>query len=891
MDWKDEVRTAFGPRAVDDDVVEELAQHASLACQRAMADAADPREAERHVRLQIAQWAADPAFVGRRRPRGSPLPPLPESSSHLAGLFQEFRHACRLLWRQPGYSAIAVLTIALGIGATTALFSLAYGVLFKPLPWPHADRIARLYETRQGATNRFGAIMTSAPYVAWRDRPSTIEGLAAWSPDRVMLDAGGDPSRIRIAAATSSLFPLLGVAPVLGTPFTENDESLEDQPPVVLSYGLWQERFGGSRDVIGRSVRLDRKPYRIAAVMPRAFAFPDDDTQAWVPLRVQFIKGGLSIFSAIARLKPGVTPVQAASEGTARARSGPDPGVVVMAVFGSRASAQITAVPFLEAQTAGVRPAILVFLVAVGLLLVTAVANVASIQLARGTARRREMAIRAAIGAGGWRLVRQSLVENAVVGLAGGVGGLFLAFLLHRAMPSFLPPTFPRLNDVGIDLLVAAFALAISLVASLACGALPALQARRVKVVESLAEDGLAPTGVGSRLRSSRARALIITAQLAIACVLLVGASLLTRSFFSMLTADRGYDPTNVLTATLSLPERPFTGAQFGDLVTALLERVKAVPGFTHVALTSALPLTPGESLASFPVRSWQTGATVQAQAASRVVSPDYFAAVGVRLAQGRPFGADDTRTSKPVVIVNRAFARKYLGARPVGVKLWDDTPERQGPEVIGVIEDVRHRSVTDAPAPEIYRTFAQWQGTAVPLTLAVRTLGNPSSYAQTLRALVRQHDASISVDAITPMETLLRSSLSQPRLYSVLAGTLATLALVIAAVGLFGVLGYAVGQRTREIGVRTALGARPGDIAALVLWQGLAMAGGGLVLGLLLSFAAAKSLSTFLYGVTVYDPVSYIVVPLVLLAAAAVACAVPARRAARVDPLRALRG
>jgi len=892
MNWKDEVRAAFLARAasVDEDVVEELAQHAALAYERAMADTLDPGRAERQVRNLVTEWAGDPAFVNRRRRRTAAQVPPPESSSRLAGLSQEIRYACRLLWRQPGYSAVAILTMALGIGATTALFSLAYGVLFKPLPWPHADRIVRLYETRQGATNRFGAIMTSAPYVAWRERPTTIDGLAAWRVDQVMLDTGGEPARVRVAAATASLFPLLGVQSLLGTPYSEKDEAPGGQPPVVLSYGLWQERYGGRRDVIGRSLQLDGKPRRIVAVMPRGFLFPDAETRAWTAMSVRFVKGGLSMFSAIALLKPGVTPAQAASEGTARARSGPDPGVVVMAVFGSRAPARITVVPFLEAQTADVRPAILVFLAAVGLLLVTAVGNIAGIQLARGTARRREMAIRAALGAGSWRLVRQALAENLVIGLAGGCCGLLLAALLDRALPSLLPPAFPRLNDVRIDLLVAAFALGLSLLASLATGVLPALQARRVKVAGALAEDGRVQGDGGTGLRASRMRAAIISGQLAIACVLLLGAALLTRSFFSMLTSDRGYDPTHVLTAMLSPPDS-LQGPQAEAALSGLLERLQGAPGFTRVALGSALPLTGMEIQASFPFRSGQTGATVQAQAAARTVSRQYFATLGIRLVEGRLFDASDTKTSRPVVVVNRAFAAKYLGDRAVGQKLWDDTPEQPGPEVIGVIENVRHRSVTDVPAPEFYRSFEQGRGGGVPLTLVVKTAGDPASLARTLRALIRQHDASIGIVAITPMETLLRTSLLQPRLYSVLAGSLAVLALVIAAVGLFGVLGYAVGQRTREIGVRTALGARPADIAALVLRQGLVMASVGLALGLAVSFAVVKSLATFLYGVTTYDTISYVAVLPALLVSALLACAIPARRAARIDPLEALRG
>ena len=892
MNWKDEVRAAFGSRAVDDDVVEELAQHAALAHERLMADTSDQREAERQVRRLIAQWAADPVLANRRRRgRTEAVPPPPDSSSPLAGLVQEFRHACRLLWRQPGYSAVAILTMALGIGATTALFSLAYGVLFKPLPWPHADRIVRLYETRQGATNRLGAIMTNAPYVAWRERPSTIEGLAGWRAERAMLDTGSQPTRVRVASATASLFDVLGVPPLLGSAFSESDESIEDQAPVVVSYGLWQDRFGGRRDIVGRQVKIDSKPYRIVAVMPRGFLFPDAETQVWTPMAVRFIKNGLSIFSAIARLKPGVTPEQAAAEATSRARGGPDPGPVVMAVFGSRAPARIAAVPFLEAQTADVRPAILVFFAAVALMLATAIGNIAGIQLARGAVRRREMAVRAALGAGAWRLVRQALAENLVIGLSGGLGGLLLAGLLHRVLPSLLPPSFPRLNDVTVNAPVAAFALALSLLVSVASGILPALQARRVRVAESLNEDGRASEGGSTGLRASRLRAAIITGQLAIACVLLLGATLLTRSFVSMLESDRGYDTANVLTAELSLPDGHKSGPEAAARMAGLLERLQAAPGFTRVAVASSFPLMPGEALASFSLRSGVTGEMVQAQAAWRIVSLQYFGALGIRVVQGRLFDASDTPTSKNVLVVNRAFAAKYLGPRPIGRKLWDDAPQAARPEVIGIVEDVRHRSVTDVPSPEMYQLFEQGRSRSVPFALAIKTAGDAAKAAPTLRTIVRGYDGSIGIDAITPMDTLLMNSLSQPRLYSVLAGALAVLALVIAAVGLFGTLGYAVAQRTREIGVRTALGARPSDVAVLVLRQGLTMTCAGLALGVGVSFAVVKSLSTFLYGVTAYDTVSYAIVLVVLLVSALIACAIPAYRAARIDPLEALRG
>ncbi len=363
----------------------------------------------------------------------APAAEVRDAQTYRRLLAQDVRHACRMLRRQPGYSALAVLTMALGVGATTALFSLAYGVLYRPLPWPDAGRIVRLYETRQGATKRFDAIMTNAAYMAWRDHPATIDGLAAWRVDPVLMDTGGGADPHPRGGRDCQPLPAARRA-------ARSRRGLHGDG---RAWRGWRAHCAVARAVAGAFRRTPgrswsessrrRQAVRVVAVMPRAFAFPDGDTRAWRPMTVRFTKGGLSMFSAIARLKPGVTPAQAAAEGTARARGGPDPGPVVMAVFGSRAPAQITAVPLLEAQTAGVRPAILTFLAAVALLLVAAVGNVAGLQLARGAARRREMAIRAALGAGGWRLIRQALAENLVIGLAGGVGGLCLAAALGRS--------------------------------------------------------------------------------------------------------------------------------------------------------------------------------------------------------------------------------------------------------------------------------------------------------------------------------------------------------------------------------------------------------------------------------------------------------------------------
>ncbi|HEY7600671.1 MAG TPA: ABC transporter permease, partial [Candidatus Limnocylindrales bacterium] len=462
------------------------------------------------------------------------------------------RYAWRLLRRQPAYAAVLVATMALGIAATAVLGSVAYGVLMKPLPWANAPRLVRLYENREGSSRRFPPLMTNATYVAWREAPATLDAIGAWSTAQMTLGGSDRPERFRVASVTPSLLTLLGAVPAMGRLLVDGDEEPGRAPVLLISRTLWQQRFGGRPDVLTETLRLNGTTFAIVGVMPPAFEFPDRATRAWAPLHVPPVTTpgqtgfSLSLFQAIGRLRAGATPAQAAAEGSARGRQAPEHAPVAMAVFGSTGPVVITAVPILDALTAEVRPAILVLLAAVVLLLATAAANAASLQLARAVARRRELAIRAALGAGRGRLVRQTLVENLLLGLLGGVAGLVLAALMHRALPALLPSDFPRVTDVTFGFGIQAFAVAVSMLAGLGCGLLPAWHVARADVVPALVEDSLAPVGGGLRSQTARVRALIMAGQVAIAAILLVGSGLLCRSFYGMLRADVGYDATNV---------------------------------------------------------------------------------------------------------------------------------------------------------------------------------------------------------------------------------------------------------------------------------------------------------------------------------------------------------
>lgn len=906
MDWKARVRAEFETRGTvpDDDVVTELTQHAEAAFAAARADGLSATDAERAVADDLARWCADEA-VGRRRPkRPVVVDPPATSSSGLAGLALDVRYGARMLRRRPGFTLAAVLTMALGIGAATTLFGITYDVLLKPLPWPDAGRLVQLTEGREGSTRSLGRpFFTNASYNAWKGPSSTLEGLAGWRDEIDILSAaGGTPERAKVVAATASLFSVLEAHPIVGSLYTEADEAAGADQVTVLSYRAWRRFFGGQRDAIGKIVKLDGLPYTVVGVMPSGFAFPDREALLWTPLHVPPVvdetsgSHSIAIFTGIGRLKPGVTATEAAQEGTARARHAPALGMVGMAVFGTNGPVTVMVSPLIDALSSDVRPALVLLLSAVGLLFITAVASVASMQLARAASRRRELAIRSAIGAGRGRLSRQLLVENLFVGGAGGLAGLAIAFWLHHLVPVLLPADFPRLEDLAFDWPVVACAIALAIGASLVFGLLPAWLARRVNVVEALVEDSLAPVGGGVRTRVARLRTLIMAGQVAVAAVLLVGAALLSRSFLALMHADLGYQPQNLVTARVRMPEPLFTSPGRTRLLDDLIARLQQVPGVTHVAATSILPLGHSEALMAFQMPSFRPdGPTVAVHASERTVSPDYFATIGMRVLQGRGFSSTDTPTSLPVVVVNQTFARTYLQGRnpldvmlPVGL-----TRDQEDWRIAGVVDDVHQQGATDPPRPELFACYCQMpEGMSMYVpSVIVRTAGDPTTYVQTVRTLVHDLAPAAAIDSVMTMEARLASSLAEPRLYAVLLAGFGGFALLIAGVGLFGVLSYSVAQRVREIGVRTALGARPMDVIRLVVSQGAVVAIGGTAVGVLAALGLVRYLGTFLFGVSTHDVASFTLVTAVLLVMAAAACFFPARRAARIDPLQALRG
>jgi putative ABC transport system permease protein len=921
MNWHAEINAEFARRrtAADPTVVEEMAQHAGAAYDAARAEGMTAEGAEASVRALIQSWCS--ATTGPRRlerPVLSPVEgPLTDGASsrrsRLAGLALDVRLALRLLWKEPGFALFSIVMIALAIASVTTLFTVIDGVLLKPPPRVNVDRLVRVFEQDWERLENMPAI-SNRTYHAWSNAPETIEGIGAWNEHSLSLGTPAGLELVGAAGVTASLFPLIGVSPVLGAQFNEAQELTGDA--VILSYGFWQERFGGGPDALGKQLTIGGRPRTIVGVMPRGFEFPDRATRLWVPERPpqvvhreskNSIAMTFSAHAALARLKPGVSPQQAASEAAARVRSSrprlPGPRLPGRGrdQWGPGGPAILTLTPMLDWMVKDVKPALLSLAAAVFLLFIAAIGNVANMQLARAAARQREVAIRSAIGAGGGRLFRQLFVETSAIAAIGGCVGLGLTFALMRVLPSLMPEDFPRLQDIGIDGRVLVMATGLTMAVSIGIGLLPARLARRVKLTSALAGEGSAPAGSSLRSPTARSRTLIITGQVAIAALLLVGAGLLSNSLWKLVTIDRGYEPANLLTARLTYAAQGRQAAAArAAFFTEVLDRVTATRGVTHAGLSGELPLAPSQMTPGYGPE----GTGEERDAIQLVVSTDYLAAMKMRVVRGRGFTAEDVQTSELVVLVNETFASRYLHGEPLGAVLRLEgefdagrgcAPTKaqksactQPWRVVGVVGDVTYPDGT--VLPYVFAPRSQIAGMSATQYLTVRTTGDPAVLAGDLRGIVKNASREGILDQVLTMETRLMMSLARPRLYAILLGGFAMFALLIAGIGLFGGLSYAVTQRTREIGVRTALGATPRDIVALVVKQGVVMTGAGLAIGLGAAAATVRYLAAYLFGIEPLDPATFAAVGAALLLCAMVACAIPARRAARIDAIAALR-
>ena len=815
---------------------------------------------------------------------------------------RDLRHGLRGLAGDPGFTITAVLTLAIGIGVTTTLFSVFYGVLLRPLPWPDAEQLVRVEERRGGFPSTKSWTLTNGTYNAWLEAQTTVQGVGGWMSSSQTLLGSGDPERVLVVGAAPGLFRILEARPELGRLFTDEDSQPGQRGTAILSFGLWQERFGGDTNVLGQTIQLDGRAFDIVGIMPRGFAFPDRATRVWTPFRplpmVSPDGRQISVIpvETIARLRPGVTPATVEAEVTARARSGgANFPALELAYFGSTGEPSAAVAPLQDLLTAESRPVLVVLMSAAVLLLIASTGSVVSIQLARATARWHDTAVRQAMGAKPWHLVQQSLVESALLGLCAGGVGIALSGMLHQILPAILPADFPRVDAISLDSRIALFLVAVTVGGSVVCGALPSLLLRRAKlnIAGSLSEDAAATSGMSLRTTAARMRTSIMIGQVALTCMLVIGTGLLGRSLQSLTLADRGYDPTNLLTARLTFPhDHELSSARSLQIIEALQERLQSLPGVTQAGFGQGLPLVASgtEFNRDLPSRR-DSSVTMNVSAQWRVVSPEYLSALRLRLISGRSFTTNDTASSVGVIVVNRTFATRYLGDTSIGPRLQFDMFSRLEWEVVGVVDDLSQGDPGEPPQPEFFLSYRQ-APEAIPFDpmLVLRTEADPAAYTPAIRSMIRDLDSSLVLDSVMTMRDRVATSLAAPRLYALLFAVFAISGLLIAGVSLFGMLAHNMALRYREIGIRVAMGATMSHVVTLVLRQAAIIVGTGLVVGIAATLIAAESLSTILYGITTRDPISYLLASLVVALVGTIACVGPASKAARIDPWRTLR-
>jgi putative ABC transport system permease protein len=802
----------------------------------------------------------------------------------MSSLLHDLRYAVRRLVRSPGFTLVAAVTLALGIGAVTAIFSILHTLLLQPLPYEDPGRVAFVlgWDLRQDHM-RFP--VAASDYVEWRDAVESFAATTAYRNWSVNLSGTGPAERLEGYRVEPGTFELLGVRPLVGRTFGP-EEARRGERVVVLSHSLWQRRFGGDRSVVGRKVSLNREPWTVVGVMPKGFEFPQFNFKGdlWGPLDLDAaaLEDRSSSFAvvAVARLAPGVSVETAQAEMDTVYRR------LVTEHPDDDENRGARVIPMQELLARQVRPALSVLMAAVGLLLLIACANVAHLVLARSMDRRREMAVRLALGAGRKRVIRQLLTESLVLAAAGGLVGLLMASwildALRGSIPEFLFRVIPALQNLGIHTPVLAICLGVTLVTGLAFGLVPAVRLSR-SVSATLREE------TATTASRSLTGAVLVGVEVMLSVVLLVGAGLLLRSFWNLTEVDPGFRPKGVMVMETSLPSEHYPDAvtrrAFFD---ELRRRIAALPGVTAAGWVSSLPLSTSNDTVTFRVegRTAEPGETPRADL--RIASPGYFEALDLARVAGRGITEGDDAEAPPVAVVNQVFAEKYLDGDALGknLRLGD---EETSFRVVGVVGDVRHWDLTQKPRPEIYAPLAQ--ATWAQMSLAVRTQGDPTKLFAAVRAQVAALDPDQPVFRLSTLEAFIARSLYLPSLSALLMGVFAGVALLLSAVGLAGVVAYAVGRRRKEIGIRMALGARPAQVVRLVTGQGMLAVAAGSLLGLGAALAAGRLLAGQLFGVEPRDPWTFGTVTAVLVAVALFASWLPARNATRVDPRQTLQG
>ncbi len=805
-------------------------------------------------------------------------------------LWQDLRYGARMLARNPGFTAVAVLTLALGIGANTAIFSVVNAVLLRPLPFQKPDRLVFLQETARRETVETRPL--SYPnFLDWREQNKSFGQMAAWDQITLSLSGEGEAERITGEAVSAGYFSLLGVQPILGRGFLPSEDATPEGDLVaILGYGLWQRRFEGNPQVVGETIRLDGRNYTVVGVAPEGFGGIGEGIDIWIPFtsyaarQALLDRRGARWFFAVGRLRAGVTLEQAQAEMETIAgrleQQYPDPN--------QGRGARLLSLS--DAFFGDFEQPLLVLLGAVGFVLLIACANVASLTLARAIARQKEVAIRAALGAGRARIARQVLTESVLLAALGGLAGLLLALWATDFLMTLLTQ-LPGIVEVRIDPFVLGFTFLLAVLTGLVSGLAPALQLSRTNPQDSLREGGRGPeSGTGH----TRLRNLLVVSELALALVLLIGAGLLLRSFQALITLDPGFRAEGVLTGRITLPNQEYSGGQLPVFSRELLDRMAVLPSVEVAALGTDFPLG-GSTAAMFVTIEGRPAndPTGEHRVYSHRVSSDFFQALGIPLARGRTFSSQDTPEAPGVVIISESAAHRFWpGESPIGKRLMRGSFDPDNPwwKVVGVVGDVRYRTLAAGQNndPDVYFSLTQLPTRF--LGIVLRSAADARSLTSSLRAVIREMDPNLPLYQVSTMEVLLAEATAQDRITALLLGAFALTALLLASVGIYGVISYSVSQRTHEIGIRMALGAQRRDIFKLVVGQGMVLTLAGVGVGLAASFGLTRFLQSLLFGVSATDPVTFAGVALLLVAVALLACYIPARRATRVDPLVALR-
>jgi predicted permease len=891
INWRDHVRGHLPPLDVsaerEAEIVEELAVQLESTYERALANGAADAEAFERALSEIPDWNALARTLGRiERPYAQPPAAGAGSGGVMTGLLQDLRYAARGLKRAPGFAAVAILTLALGIAATTIVYSIVDGILLRPLPIQDPDRVMLARETSPDGSDMSVAWPN---FQDWQQRQASFEALAVWRGLPANLTGVDQPRRINVRHVTWPLLSVLGVRPALGRDFTAEDDRAGVPRTAIVSHAFWQRELGGASDALGRQVMLDETAVTVIGVLPADFTIARQEDM-FLPVG-NFIEGPVAGmyngrgnhfgFAALGRLKPGVSQAAANAEFVTLARQ------LAQEYPATNSGNGATVRPLFEVLVGDARQMLYVLLGAVLAMLLIACVNLANLMLSRAAGRTQEMAVRRSLGAARWRLARQMLTESVLLALLGGTLGVALAYAGFEALVALLPPNQPRVHIITIDWRVVAFAAVVSIGTGVLFGLMPAIQAATGRSMTLLRSARV----TGSSQASAGTRRTLMLAEVALALVLLTGAGLMLRTMNNLAAVDTGFDHEQIMSANFNLPRR-YDPPKRQLFIDQGLERLRAVPGVTRAAFTYSIPIAGSNWNSIFVVEGQPVPERSQLPSSAWTpVSNEYFETMGIRLLQGRLFDNRDITNAPTVVVVNETFARRFFGnSNPIGARVKQGWPEDKTPwrEIVGVVNDVRVNGLQGEMRLQAYlpvRQVSQASGSFV-----VRADGNVATLGRSIEAAIREIDPNLPLFNIQPMSEVIDAGIGNERLTMVLLMGFAALALLMAAIGVFGVTAYSVSQRTHELGVRMALGAQPSNVLSLVLRQEMGACLIGIGVGIVGAVLLSSLLQSLLFGVTARDTLTLAVASLVLLTVTMLACLIPARRATRVDPVTALR-